>query len=915
MVRRRAMVAITLFVVILVSGGCRRGAGRHAEISAAGASLQELATAALGEREGAVLVIDPRTGRLLAAVNPRLASEQAFPPGSTIKPFSALAALESGRIPPDWRHRCAGGIRDDSGNLLCSHPRIDAPMGLDEAIAWSCNDYFLALGERLGQSAFHKFLQSYGFGKTAEWASGRAGRLTDLAGDRAEADGRRLHAAIGEGADLLVTPLQLLRGYQGMVNGGLFCRPVALASQEVDAGCRDPIRRSLPEPHRRLIIAGMRGAVTFGTAAGAGLAGDDSYIFGKTGTSTASDGFRRHGWFVGFAAPGMATADSATVPAPGAVTTGVLVFLRRGTGAEAAAVAGRILAPPSPASKTTAVLIKTASASVFRGRGPQLMGQQVRGQQIRVRQLGAGRVVGVSLEDYIAGVVAAEAGQEREREALRAQAVASRTFAIYNRGRHSADGYDFCSTTHCQRFGWSPVPKQSDRQPLVGRNIAEAVASTTGEVIREPGGGVAEIFYHAACGGQTSDIADVWGVKSGSSYLRGRRVVTDPLCATRRGRQWEDRLTPGELVRLERALRRGYGASTPDHLRNIVIERRDRTGRVAMIRLSGGRGDRNLLLRGWDFRLLVGRVLGWQRLKSAQFELSRSGESILFRGRGLGHGLGLCQDGAHDLARQGLGYQQILAHYFPGTVIDRRTGRVEDDPEARMLAAGSIGPSLSGNGNIGWHLPANGAQINSGSLARARRIIDKARQELETRLDRGLNQRIEIYLHATTAGFIAATGESGWVAATSRGNRIDLQPLALLERRRILESTLRHEFVHAAISTLSRRQIPRWLAEGLAIHFAGEGESFLRYLKGRPRLSRSELESRLVAGSPSPQSRYLYAMAYLEVRQIISTRGEAAAWRLATESTTTASRDSILTPRVIAFQEKAVSSALPPHEL
>jgi stage II sporulation protein D len=896
MIRRRAMVAITLFVVILASGGCRRGVGRRASISAVGASLQERATAALGEREGAVLVIDPRTGRLLAAVNPRLASEQAFPPGSTIKPFSALAALESGRIFPDWRHRCAGGIRDDSGNLLCSHPRIDAPMSLDEAIAWSCNDYFLALGERLGQSAFHKFLQSYGFGNPAEWASGRAGRLIDLSGDRAEADGRRLHAAIGEGADLLVTPLQLLRGYQGMVNGGLFCRPVTLASQEVDAGCRDQIRRSLPELHRRLIIAGMRGAVTFGTAAGAGLAGNDSYIFGKTGTSTASDGFRRHGWFVGFAAPGMATADSATIPAPGAVTTGVLVFLRRGTGAEAAAVAGRILAgaTPRPASvKSTAVQMKTVSASVFRGRGPQL-----RGQQIRVLELGTGRVVGVSLEDYIAGVVAAEAGQEREREALRAQAVASRTFAVYNRGRHSADGYDFCSTTHCQRFGWSSIPNQSARQPSIGRNIAEAVASTTGVVILEPGGGVAEIFYHAACGGQTSEIADVWGVKSGSSYLRGRRGTSDPHCATRPERQWEDRLTIEEL---ERALSAGEGTGALGRLRDLAVERRDRTGRVALIRL---RGSRDLVLRGWDFRLIIARTLGWQILKSTRFELSRSGKTFRFRGRGFGHGLGLCQDGAHDLARQGLSYRRILAHYFPGTVIDRRTVHLDEDREPRMLpAAWGKNPDqqIVTNGNIEWFYHADGSSLGSGVMYSARRILEAARRDLEKRLGRSLSQRIEIHVHGTTAGFIAATGRSGWVAATTRSVRIDLQPPAILERRRILESTLRHEYVHAAIATLNREPIPRWLAEGLAIHFAGEGESFLRYLKGRPRLSRSELESRLAADNPSLQSRYLYAMAYLEVRQIISTRGEAAAWRLATESTTTASRDSILTPMAIAF--------------
>lgn len=877
MIRRRAFVPIVLLVMMLPLGGCQRVPGGDVVVSNStsgstsgstyGAGLRDLAVAALGELEGAVLVIDPRTGRLLAVVNPRLAFGQSFPPGSAIKPFSALAALQSGRIPPDWTHRCTGGIRDESGNLLCSHPRVDIPMTIDQAIAWSCNDYFLALGERLGQSAFNEFLRDYGFGeRTGINATEQAGHLSDRSLDRREADGSGLHAAIGEGDDLLVTPLQLLRGYQGMVNGGRLCRPVISETLE-RAGCREPISRPLSEMHRRLIVAGMRGVVTAGTAAGAGLVNSENYIFGKTGTSAASNGFRRHGWFVGFAAPGRFNG----VPSPGAVTLGVLVFLRRGTGAEAARVAARILDL-----KSAGVTIPAAHNDAS--------------PLIRIGSNRAGSVIEIPLEDYVAGVVEAEAGHEQQREALRAQAVASRTFAVYNRGRHGSEGYDFCATTHCQRFD------MTRRRPA--GTIRAVVASTTGELIREPGGGVAEIFYHAACGGHTADIGDVWGVKSGSSYLRGLRGTSDPHCATRPERQWEDRLTIEEL---ERALSKGEGTGALGHLRDLAIERRDRTGRVALIRL---RGNRDLVLRGWDFRLIIARTLGWQILKSTRFELSRSGQTFRFRGRGFGHGLGLCQDGAHDLARQGLSYRRILAHYFPGTVIDRLTGHLDEDRKPRMLpAAWGKNPDhrIVTNGNIEWFYHADGSSLGSGVMHSARRILEAARRDLEKRLGRSLSQRIEIHVHGTTAGFIAATGRSGLVAATTRGVRIDLQPPAILERRGILESTLRHEYVHAAIATLNREPIPRWLAEGLAIHFAGEGESFLRYLKGRPRLSRSELESRLAADNPSLQSRYLYAMAYLEVRQIISTRGEAAAWRLATESTTTASRDSILIPMAIVF--------------
>ena len=115
---------------------------------------QEVAVAALGGREGAVLVMDPRTGQLLAVVNPRLASEQAYPPGSTIKPFTLLSALGAGRVAPGFAHRCRGGYRQGTRNLLCSHPRIDSPFSLVEGLAYSCNDLFLLLCNRLTASSF-----------------------------------------------------------------------------------------------------------------------------------------------------------------------------------------------------------------------------------------------------------------------------------------------------------------------------------------------------------------------------------------------------------------------------------------------------------------------------------------------------------------------------------------------------------------------------------------------------------------------------------------------------------------------------------------------------------------------------------------------------------------------------------------
>ena len=98
--------------------------------------------------------------------------------------------------------------------------------------------------------------------------------------------------------------------------------------------------------------------------------------------------------------------------------------------------------------------------------------------------------------------------------------------------------------------------------------------------------------------------------------------------------------------------------------KSVRILRTDRSGRAELIAITGGR---RLTVKGWDFKIIVGRALGWNLLKSSRFTLSRAGSNFIFRGSGFGHGLGLCQEGAHVMAQRGANYRQILARYFPGT--------------------------------------------------------------------------------------------------------------------------------------------------------------------------------------------------------------------------------------------------------
>ncbi|HEY9281980.1 MAG TPA: hypothetical protein VIP46_00860, partial [Pyrinomonadaceae bacterium] len=137
--------------------------------------------------------------------------------------------------------------------------------------------------------------------------------------------------------------------------------------------------------------------------------------------------------------------------------------------------------------------------------------------------------------------------------------------------------------------------------------------------------------------------------------------------------------------------------------------------------------------------------------------------------------------------------------------------------------------------------------------------------------------------HETTGEFVAATGQPAWVAAATRGARVELQPLSALGRRRILPQTLRHELAHVVVSALSRNRAPRWLAEGLAAHFAGEGRQLSRHAP-QQKLSLDELEARLARPASAAETRSLYAAAYREVAALVRAEGESSVWRRAARS-------------------------------
>ncbi|MGE0884167.1 MAG: SpoIID/LytB domain-containing protein [Blastocatellales bacterium] len=892
-------------------------------------ALQRVATSALGEREGAVIVVDPQTGRLRAVVNPRLAYEQAFPPGSAIKPFTALAALRAGLLDLETRRQCQTKYARAGFEIVCSHPRSKTPFNLTQALAYSCNDYFAHVGERLSEGTFNATIAGFGFGeRTGISASEVSGSLPH--GEW------RVQAALGDDDKFLTTPIQLIMAYAALVNGGRLYRPRQTTDQ---ASQPQEIRRLSIQPNQRAaLLTGMRGAVKYGTAEKAKLGDLPFYVFGKTGTSTASNGFRTQGWFVGFAAESRPVG----VPAPEDVKLGVLVFLKRAHGSQAAEVARTIL---------NCVMRNAECGGDAESNRNPVSFTETNTQSVKVRSISENTTRELPMEEYLVGVLAGEASVEKEFEALKAQAVISRTFAARNRGRHAREAYDFCSTTHCQRF---VVP--NERLHALARR---AVAATRGEILRDRSGQPADVYFHAACGGVTANIETLWGVE-GAEYLRG---VRDDFCALMPHRKWQQTISAAELAK---ALQSDEQSDVGSKLKNIIVSKRDATGRAEWLTIEG---ERNRRLRGWDFKMIVGRVLGWQMIKSSRFDVSRRGDSFVFRGSGFGHGLGLCQEGAHVMAVRKMNYRQILSFYFPQT---RLMAAIDENPKYQLAIShqpltinrqwpdsGRFSIVLTGSttgdrGNTGkektesmayppiyprdpsvprgfffpyaqlqtdlvsrpvifnGELPVADFPHQSGSIInrhfrvnfgqsndkrdveQALKILEAARKDLLNRLRKASlrldeSSPFEIVIHSTTAEFIAATGLSGWAAGATRGRRIEFQPLQLLQKRRALATTLRHELTHSVIELLGGGLAPRWLAEGLAIHFAGEGAAMQR-IAIKDKLTRDQLERRLAMSGTAAQMRELYTMAHREVQALIRQRGEAFVWQLVTRSKEKAGR-------------------------
>ena len=264
----------------------------------------------------------------------------------------------------------------------------------------------------------------------------------------------------------------------------------------------------------------------------------------------------------------------------------------------------------------------------------------------------------VALEGYVAGTVISEVAPPYGEEAViqqmhEVQAIVARTYALANRGRHAREGFDLCSTTHCQLY--EPSRLKTSRWAASGRAAAVRTAGTVLWHKQAP----ASALFHADCGGHTISAEHVWGGTS-RPYLTAHRDddVEGVVHHT-----WTYEVTGAELLR---ALNADPRMSVGKRLDTVRVIDRDISGRAETVALHG---ERERLVRGEALRARLARVFGARTIRSTMFTITRDGTRFVVEGRGFGHGVGLCQAGAVARLKAGAQPRAVLERYFPNTTI------------------------------------------------------------------------------------------------------------------------------------------------------------------------------------------------------------------------------------------------------
>lgn len=255
-------------------------------------------------------------------------------------------------------------------------------------------------------------------------------------------------------------------------------------------------------------------------------------------------------------------------------------------------------------------------------------------------------VINISaVEEYLRGVVPNEMSSSFNVEALKAQAVAARSFTLKNRNRHNSEGYDLCTTNHCQFYGGVDLAESI---------TDELISKTRGEVL-VIGEKIVDTNFHTDSGGMTESVTEVWGTTA--PHLQ-------PVEELEKFTQhWTQEFTVADF---SSRFGGNFGNLKQIKLSPLKIGKatadRSISGRVKTAQIVGSK--KTLQLTGNELRSKFS-------LPSTLFDMKISGGKVIFEGYGRGHGVGMSQYGANAYAKSGWDYKKILKHYYSGTTLKK----------------------------------------------------------------------------------------------------------------------------------------------------------------------------------------------------------------------------------------------------
>lgn len=251
----------------------------------------------------------------------------------------------------------------------------------------------------------------------------------------------------------------------------------------------------------------------------------------------------------------------------------------------------------------------------------------------------------LDLENYLRGILCNEIAPWWPLDALKAQAVVARTYALYQRQFTKKKDFDLTNDIYSQVYGGKTSEKWRSNR---------AIDLTKGEILTFKGN-LFPAYYHATCGGHTEDASMLW--KDDLEPLKG---VICGFCAGLPHFSWQAEISLEEIK--SKLLAKGFKI---DRLDQIGIVSLNPSGRINELEIKSA--DNSLIISAKDFR----QALSPNVIRSTNFTLKINSDKVYFTGLGWGHGVGLCQWGMYELAKSGKNYKEIMEYYYPQSEIMR----------------------------------------------------------------------------------------------------------------------------------------------------------------------------------------------------------------------------------------------------